>query len=107
MLSPTDVAGVGVPACLRLGKIFINVSKAFYSEAAYSSLKEDAHLSKASVLGGKTPLLGKLSWEGFYFGSKMVFWLYIPSSEVAKHVHVGMGCISHTLACTGKRGTKR
>lgn len=107
VLSPTGVAGLGVPACLCPGKILINTNKAFYSEAACSPLKEDAHLSKATVLGGKTPIWGKLSREGLYFGSKVDFWLHIPSSKVTKHVHMGMGCISHTLAYTGKSGTKR
>lgn len=107
MLSPADVAGVGIPPCLRLGEMLITTSKAFYSEAAYCPLKEDAHLSKATGLGGKTLVWGKLLREGFYFGSKMVFCLHITSSEAAKHVRIGMGCISHTLACMGKRGTKR
>lgn len=42
------------------GQILMNTSKAFHREA-------DACLLKVSGLGGKALLLGKLSWEGFYF----------------------------------------
>lgn len=69
MLSPTDVAGVGVPAYLHLGKMLVNTSKAFYSATAYSPPKEDAHLSKANAFRWENTGVGKVLM------GRLLFWI--------------------------------